>query len=154
MARALCLRKLTARPCTRHELAELLRKRGISHAVADAVLDRYTEVGLIDDAGLAASYAVARHEEQGMARQAIATKLRRRGVAAEEIRAAVEQIDPAGEEAAARELVRKRLAGMARLDDATKARRLVGQLARKGYPAGLCYRLVREVVAELDLPSD
>ncbi|MGI8879836.1 MAG: regulatory protein RecX [Jatrophihabitans sp.] len=154
MARALCLRKLTARPCTRYELADLLAKRGIAKAAAESVLDRFVEVGLIDDAGLAASYAVARHEEQGMARAAIATRLRRRGVRADVVRSAVEQIDPASEEAAARELVLKRLPGMARLDDATKARRLVGQLARKGYPAGLCYRVVREVVAEVELPVD
>jgi regulatory protein len=48
---------------------------------------------------------------------------------------------------AARLLVRRKLRTVRRLDRTTAVRRLTGLLARKGYPAGLCFRVVRE---ELD----
>jgi len=43
--------------------------------------------------------------------------------------------------------VRRRLRTAARLDRDTAVRRLTGMLARKGHPAGVCLRVVRE---ELD----
>ena len=43
--------------------------------------------------------------------------------------------------------MRRRLRSMARLDQATAVRRLSGMLARKGYPPGVAFRVVRE---ELD----
>ena len=41
----------------------------------------------------------------------------------------------------------KRLASTKRLDVETRTRRLVGMLARKGYPGGLAMRVVREALA-------
>jgi regulatory protein len=39
---------------------------------------------------------------------------------------------------------------MRRLDHATATRRLAGMLARKGYPAGLVYAVVRDELGGLD----
>ena len=80
------------------------------------MLDRFTELGLIDDAALAGSFALARHAERGHAGPAIAAQLRRRGVADEVISDAIAQIDPASEAAAARSLARTRLARMGGVD--------------------------------------
>jgi regulatory protein len=62
------------------------------------------------------------------------------------IAVAVEQLDPASEEATARALVERKLLGLARYDEATRARRLVSLLARKGYSGELAYRVVRQVL--------
>jgi regulatory protein len=48
----------------------------------------------------------------------------------------------------ARRLVARKLRTMTRADPAAKTRRLAGMLARKGYPPGLSYRVVREAMAE------
>ena len=61
--------------------------------------------------------------------------------------AAVEQIDPDDEAAAARTLVAKRLPSTTGLAPQARLRRLTGMLMRKGYPAGLAYRVVREALA-------
>jgi regulatory protein len=53
-------------------------------------------------------------------------------------------VDSAAEESRARELVRKRLRGLASVDELTAIRRLVTMLARKGYTEGMSYRVVRE----------
>ena len=50
----------------------------------------------------------------------------------------------------ARALVRKKLRSLARFDEATRTRRLVGMLARKGYPPGLAFRIVRDEVGADD----
>ncbi len=134
VARAICLRQLDRRARTRAELAELLRKRGVPDEAAVRVLDRFTEVGLIDDSALADGYALAHHHERGLAGRAVALKLRRRGIAEDTVRSAVEQIDPVVELETARALARKRLRSLLALDPQAQARRLVGLLARKGYP--------------------
>jgi regulatory protein len=59
---------------------------------------------------------------------------------------AVDELDPAQEEAAARELVAKRIAATRGLDPLKRTRRLLSVLARKGYSPGLSYRLVREAL--------
>lgn len=156
-ARAICLRLLTQRARTRTELAGALRKRGVPDDAADRVLDRFAEVGLVDDQALAGATAAAAHAERGLAGRAIAVKLRQRGIEEELVRAAVETIDPASERAQARRLAAKRLGALHGHDPQVQMRRLVGLLARKGYSAGLVYDVVRDVMveagAEIETPN-
>jgi regulatory protein len=146
VARAICLRLLTQRARSRTELAEALRKRGVPDDAATTVLDRFVEVGLIDDAALAASLASAQHQERGLARRAVAAKLRQRGLG-DEVDDALTVIDSDSERQRARELVARRRRALAGLPPETQARRLVGLLARKGYSSGLSYSVVREALA-------
>ena len=124
--------------------------------VAEQVLGRYTEVGLIDDAAFARAWVQSRHTGRGLARRALAAELRQRGVADETVNDAVEELEPAQEEAAARALIAKRMAVTRGLDPVKRTRRIVSVLARKGYSGGLAYRLVREALEEEgieDLPE-
>jgi regulatory protein len=112
------------------------------------VLDRFTAIGLIDDAALAEGYASAQHRTRGLSARAVAVKLRRRGIPDDTAAAAVAQIDRHSEQEAARALVTRRLRSMSGLDPAVQARRLVGTLARKGYPPGVASEAVREALRE------
>jgi regulatory protein len=147
VARAICLRLLTQRARSRAELVGALSARGVPNDAANRVLDRFTEVGLIDDAALAASLAGAQHRERGLARRAVAAKLRERGLT-DEVEVAMSQIDGESERRRARELVDKRRRALAGLSPDVQARRLIGLLARKGYPSGVAYAVVREALAE------
>lgn len=146
-AREICLRQLAIRPRTRAELATALRRHGIADEVAAEVLDRYSEVGLIDDAAFARAWVTSRHHSRGLARRALGSELRRRGVAAEAVGEALAELDGQTEAETARALVVRKLR-TTRGEPAAVVRRLVGMLARKGYPAGLAYRVVKEVLAE------
>jgi regulatory protein len=146
VARAICLRQLTQRARSRAELADTLRKRGVPDDAAGRVLDRFVEVGLIDDAALAVDLAATQHAERGLARRAVAVKLRQRGLAAE-ADSALAGIDADSERVKARELVARRRVALAALPPEVQARRLVGLLARKGYSPGLSYGVVKEVLA-------
>lgn len=145
-AREICLRQLAVRPRTRAELATALRRRGIADEVAEDVLARYSEVGMIDDAAFARSWVSSRHHGKGLARRALGSELRRRGVDAETVGEALGQLDGDTEADTARALVERRLR-TASGDPQAVMRRLVGMLARKGYPAGLAFRVVKEALA-------
>jgi regulatory protein len=146
-ARQVCLTLLTFAPRTRAQLAVALRKRGIPDEVAEAVLARFEDVGLIDDAAFARSWVESRHYSRGLAGRALSAELKQRGVAADEIRAALdEQLSPDAEAAAARRLVERRIPGTRGLPADQRTRRLAGMLARKGYSPGLAYRVIKEAL--------
>ena len=145
-ARQICLRLLTLAPRTRAQLSDALRKRGIPDTVAAGVLDRYTDVGLIDDAAFARAWVESRHYSRGLAGRALAAELKQRGVDSGEIRDAIEELGPAAEVATARKLVAQRLAGTRGEPAQARTRRLAGMLARKGYPPGLAFRVIREAM--------
>jgi len=145
-AREICLQQLTLAPKTCAQLKDALRKRGIPDDVADAVLDRFTDVGLIDDAAFARAWVESRHYSRGLSGRALGAELRRRGVGAEEIRDAVATLDPGAEAETARRLVEQKLASTKGQPAQARTRKLAGMLARKGYPPGLAFRVIREAL--------
>jgi regulatory protein len=148
IARQICLRMLTAAPRTQAQLAAALRRRGVPEEAATAVLARFAEVKLIDDATFARAWVESRHHGRGLAGRALGAELRQRGVAQEDIQAALSELDPEEELATARELVGRRLAGTTGMPVPARMRRLTGVLARKGYSPGLAYRVVREALEQ------
>jgi regulatory protein len=146
VARAIALRRLAAAPQTRAQLDDAMRRRGVADAVRGTVLDRFGEVGLIDDAMFAEAWVESRHAGRGLAKRALAFELRRRGVEPAVVDDAVSALAPEQEEATARALVAARLAGTRSLEPAVRTRRLAGMLARKGYPPGLAFRVVRDAL--------
>jgi regulatory protein len=148
-AREICLRQLAVRPRTRAELAKVLARKEISEEVIAEVLDRYDEVGIIDDAAFARAWVSSRHHGRGLARRALANELRQRGVDAEVAGEALESIDEEDEAETARALVDRKLRTATGSPEAV-FRRLVAMLARKGYPAGTAIRAVKEALAARD----
>src|SRR5215217_7797887 len=146
VARGICLRALTGAPKTRQQLADLLAQRGVPDDAAETVLDRFTEVGLIDDAAFAEAWVSSRQSGRGLARRALSAELRAKGVDAEVAAEAVEAVDDDDERETARRLVDRKVGAMRRLDRATATRRLMGVLARKGYNGGLAAAVVREAL--------
>lgn len=159
VARAIALRKLAVAPQTRAQLDDAMARRGVPTQIRDRVLERFDDVGLIDDAMFARMWIESRHAGRGLAKKALAHELRRRGIDSALVDDAVAELTPEQEEAMARALVERKLRLMQGLDAATRTRRLAGMLARKGYPAGLAFRVVREAlerqgVGEDELPPD
>ncbi|MFI7384128.1 recombination regulator RecX [Streptomyces sp. NPDC049813] len=147
-ARNICLRLLTGTPRTRKQLADALRKREIPDEVADEVLSRFEEVGLINDSAFADAWVESRHHGRGLARRALARELRTKGVDSTVIDEAVGQLDAEREEETARELVARKLRSTRGLERDKRLRRLAGMLARKGYSEGMALRVVRQALQE------
>jgi regulatory protein len=147
VGRKILLDQLTGQARSRAELAAKLARKRVPPEVADALLDRFEEVGLVDDAAFARDWVESRQASRGLARRALSVELRRKGVDSDVIAEAVSEVTLEDEDAAARELVRRKLRSLSRYDDATVVRRLTGMLARKGYPSSVVFRVVREEVA-------
>ncbi len=144
IARSICLKLLTMSPKTRAQLADALAAKGIPDDAAEAVLDRYTEVGLIDDAAFAQAWVSTRQAGRGLATRALAQELHSKGIDKDIAAQALAMVDPTAEEDSARTLVHRRLRSMASLEPHVATRRLLGMLARKGYPSDVSLRVVRE----------
>jgi regulatory protein len=148
VARTIALRRLEAAPRTRVELARTLAERGVPDDVAERVLDRFDEVGLVDDRLFAHMWVQSRQAGRGLSGRALRAELRRKGVAEELINDALATLPAESEEATARRLAVRRMAAFRGLPAATASRRLAGFLARKGYSPGLVAAVVREVVPQ------
>jgi len=148
VARTICLQLLTQRARSRAELADRLRSRNVPDDVAGRVLDRMAEVGLVDDQAFAHDFVRAKRAERGLSARELSRQLRTKGVGAEAIDTAVADLDEQAERVTARRLVERKLRSMSGLDTQVQIRRLAGLLARKGYPPGLAFQVVREVVGE------
>ncbi len=148
VARAIVLRQLTNAPKTRQQLREVLAKRECPDDVADAVLDRMSEVGLVDDAAYAQMLVRSKQTGRGLARRALSHELRAKGVDDETAAEVLEAIDPGAERRRARQLVDKKLATMHGLEVAVQTRRLAGMLARKGYGGDVSWGVIRDALAD------
>lgn len=143
-AKEACLRLLAVRARSRAELAQRLAAKGFTAEVTDRALDRLTEVGLIDDAAFAEQWVHSRHTFSGKGKQALAQELRRKGVAPADAAPALDAITCDDEADRAAELVRRKLRTLPRNLDRDKAlRRLVGMLARRGYPQSTAFAVVK-----------
>lgn len=153
-AKDVCYRLLTARPRTQDELRKALARKGIDAEVAESVIGKFAKAGLINDSDFAQMWVRSRRTYQGLGRRALTSELLRKGVEREIVNEAVADHDPDAEERRARELVRKRLPALGRVDEVTAVRRLVGMLARKGYAEGLAYRVVRDELGAAGRETD
>jgi regulatory protein len=158
VARKILLDQLTGQARSRSELAGKLAAKGVPDDLATRLLDRFEEVGLVDDEAFARAWVSSRGSAgsgggKGLARRALAQELRRKGVTDDVAREVLDEIDPAEEEETARALVRKKLRSMNGVDGDKATRRLVGLLARKGYSPGLAFSVVKDELASAGHPG-
>lgn len=151
-ARAIVLRQLTNSPKSRFQLSQKLSERNIPHDVSEAVLDRFEEVKLIDDAEFAQLWVHSRSMSKSLARGALQRELAEKGIAPELAQAALEQIDDDTERGQAKELVQRKIRVSLDLSEKPErekyTRRWVAMLARKGFNPSLAYQVVGEAIEE------
>ena len=150
VARGVVLRRLALAARTRFELSEDLVARGIPIDVIDLVLDRFTEVGLIDDEQFALGWVASRQRTRGAARSVLRQELRRKGISDDHTEAALLTISAESEHDRARLMVERKLMSMQGMERTKSMRRLVSLLARRGYPTHLAMSVVNEA---LDSPG-
>src|SRR5262245_29215610 len=94
VARKILLDQLTGQARSRSELAGKLAKKGVPEEIAGRLLDRFEEVGLVDDSAFARDWVASRQAGRGLARRALAQELRRKGIDDEVAREALSEVDP------------------------------------------------------------
>ncbi|MEV8130483.1 regulatory protein RecX [Pseudarthrobacter oxydans] len=150
VAQNIVYRQLTASAKSRLQLARKLAERNIPQDVAEAVLDRFQEARLINDAEFADMWVRSRSQSRKLAKGALRRELAEKGIDQETAAAALDQLTDADEEAAARQLVERKLRPGTDLQDQAArdkaTRRLASMLARKGYQPSQAFRIVNEVL--------
>ena len=130
---------------TRYQLANILKKREIPDEIAEAVLDRFTEAQLIDDAAFARAFVNSRLAISGKSKSVIARELKQKGVSSEDAAAALGIIDPELENQTAYSVAKKRYQQLSSLAPEVRKRRLMGFLMRRGFSSGLTSRILRDL---------
>ena len=148
VAREIALRRLDRRAYTRAELRTAMLARGTPEAVADEVLDRFEQVGLVDDAAFADAWTASRAGARHLSRRAVVQELRRKGVGVDLIAEATAGIDAESELAAAFAVAQAKRRSLAGLAYPVAYRRLAGALARKGYGPDIVSQVVRQSLAD------
>jgi len=139
-AREYVLRALTASAKSRSRLAQGLADRDVDPEIADEVLDRFEEVGLIDDVQYAQTLVRTRFAERGLSRRALAAELRTKGIDETVAREALDQVDDARPDVAIVDI------RMPIVDGFELSRRLLER--RPDLPIALLTSMVDEVIEE------
>lgn len=153
IAREIALRRLTIRPHSRAELAAAMAKKLVPQDAIDDVLERFGEVGLIDDEQFAEAWVRSRHTNKLLSKRALRLELRHKGVDAEVIEASLEGVSHDDELAAATALAEKKMRSLGDVERQVAYRRIAGVLGRRGYGPGII-REVLSTVLDADLPLD
>ncbi|MCG7304532.1 recombination regulator RecX [Pseudoglutamicibacter albus] len=159
LCRETALRLLSTRARSRYEIEENLRRKELPDDAIAHVMDRFEEVGLIDDEAFAHAWVESRNRSKGYASARLSQELRRKGIGEEHIAAALEQLDGDDLRAQAEQLALKRLGhsdlppdryGPDRKEREKVMRRIVSHLQRKGYAPGMCMAATRAAMQRHD----
>ena len=93
LAHTIALNALVTRAKSKGELLAHLKKRGVEDDVANAIIYRLQEAGLINDAEFAKAWTQSRHNAKKLSKRIIAGELRSRGVDQLSIDTALNEID-------------------------------------------------------------
>ncbi len=136
---------------TRTELESRLRRREATPEQIRIALDRLEASGILSDEAVARAEAASRFR-RGEAPARVRQQLRKKGVAAPRVAAAVaEALEEAreggfDEQAACRAVAEKRMRSLMSLEPAVAERRLVAFLLRRGYAGSLVRHVARDVL--------
>jgi regulatory protein len=145
LAHTIALNALVTRAKSRGELLAHLKKRGVEDDVANAIIYRLQEAGLINDAEFAKAWTQSRHNAKKLSKRMIAGELRTRGVDQLSIDTALDEIDGEDEYQMAFSLAMKKYSTMSRLDTEVQIRRIQSLLQRKGFGFDVIGRVIREL---------
>ncbi|MDX2194700.1 MAG: regulatory protein RecX [Gemmatimonadales bacterium] len=145
----LATQALARRAWARADLRRRLLARGSTPAAVQAALARVEALGLLDDAAFAREYVESR-ARRGRGPSRLAAELGRMGVARDVVDRALAEHYPVDDGTAARRLAEQRAPLLRGEPPATRLRRLLGFLARRGFRGARVQAMVREVLQEAD----
>lgn len=145
-AKKTAMNMLAMRDHSSDELRKKLLKRDLMPEAIDVLIEKLQNSRLLNDEEFAHRFARAQRENRKLSRSVLKRELSKKGISPELAADAVADID--GEEELAREVAEKKAASTRRLDYAVRERRILGMLARRGFPSAICIKVTREVLAE------
>nr|WP_120492394.1 regulatory protein RecX [Corynebacterium lactis] len=160
--RARALRLLDQRMRSRKELSDRLGSvEEFAPEIISEVIDDLARGGLVNDRLFASEWVRQRFELRGKSRAFLDKELREKGISAADRAEALEQVTRGDEEALAYKLAEKKSRSIRSLPDdyvgkQRDLRKVVGVLARRGFPSELSMRVARGALEDRygDLSAD
>jgi regulatory protein len=146
------VRKLRTRQLSVSEARQVLRSQGIDAHEVDDVIDDFLRRGYLDDVSLAQMLVTAGVDRKGQGRVALSRSLAQRGIPRDVAAAALDEL-PDDDAERALEYARTKARSLARLDHDTALRRLLGQLARRGYGGSAAMTAAKTALTEASFGS-
>lgn len=146
------LRKLRSRSLSEREARTFLAQRDLSSDAVEEIVADFLRLSYLDDAALAEQLVHVGVSRKGEGRIAIAQAMARRGVPRDVADAALEAVGDDDAERAL-EFARRKATSVGGRDDDAALRRLVGQLARRGYPSSVAMTAARQALTEVRRPA-
>lgn len=144
-AHARALRYLRDRLRSRHELKQRLRRYGYNGDVVAATVELLAAGGLVDDRAFAGAWVRDRVRLKPKGRRALRAELAAKGVAPEDVEAALAENVDEGEEALAKRALAPRLEALRDKGERKGRAATMSFLARRGFNADLARRLADEL---------
>ncbi len=145
VGRAILIRKLAAQDRTRHELATALTAKNVPDEVAEGLLERFEELGLVDDEAFAQRWVESRQTRRHRSRLALRRELAGKGVERDTIDDVLSSVSTEDELEAARAYAEKVSSSLSGLDQTVRRRRLTDRLARRGFGYGVISRVLKDL---------
>lgn len=152
-AKQVATRQLAYRPRSVAELRGTLEQRGFRHVTIDAVVERFLELGYLDDEAFARRWIANREQLAPRGTQLLKRELRQKGITPDLADAALADADLDDFESALA-LAEHRLSKMGGLERETQRRRIAGYLERRGYGYDVVRRVDRSLFSGERAPRD
>ncbi len=149
VARLIALQQIDLKPRTSAEIHATLRDRGVPEEVADHLVQRFTEVGLLDDRTYARLWVESRMRSRGLGPMALRQELRRHKVPDPIIDEALAGIDADEALEAATDQVRSRVARCELPLSRRDQQRLMNFLMRRGHSGGTARAALRRAEEQI-----
>jgi regulatory protein len=141
------VRKLRAKQLSVSEARTVLRSNDVDRDTIDQIIDEFLHRGYLDDRTLASLLVTAGVERKGQGRVALSRALAQRGIPRDIVDEALSEL-PDDDEERALEYARSKAPAMVRLEPDAALRRLLGQLARRGYGGSSAMNAARTALRE------
>ncbi|MFB8388393.1 regulatory protein RecX, partial [Microbacterium sp. NPDC055910] len=146
-AEKVLLKKLRTRSLSVREARAVVVAQDLDAAAVDRLLELFLRRGYLDDAALADQLVYTAVERKGQGRHVIAQTLAKRGIPRDIADVAIASL-PDDDAERALEFARGKARSLASLDRDTAVRRLMGQLARRGYSGSTALSAAKQALDE------
>ena len=153
-AREAALRVLDRTAASSSQIRQKLTKAGFLPEIAEEIVTRFEEVGLLDDREYAAMLVRTRFQERGLVGRGLVQELNRKGIDPRLQAEALAQITPEQEAESAQRLAEKKARSLHNVSYPQAMRRIGSFLARKGYAPSQCREATRAALADRDFENE
>jgi regulatory protein len=125
---------------------KLLAKGKYPKDIIEEILQKCIDNNWVNDERFAENFTRSKQEYNKLGKNAIKRELMLKGIDSETAAEAVSDIDSESERDAAMELVMNQLPKTVNLEKQKRINRILGMLARKGYPSDIAFSVIREAL--------